>query len=248
MAVGGGHDQMQTTASYSVDNFSATTVLYAFVKSSQGSYYRVNRDNSNLTAWLPESSFSVHEQNSNILYYTDSTCTNLSGHTYRIQTADDTSGTNASTLSTGLTLYIIAITNPYANVLSPVSLNPYDYQVSGGTGIYRLRQEREGVIGGQESFQSSRKTKWFTVGDYEKDAKIRRIKLSYKSNKPFKVKIYADHSTTPTHTLEFESSILKKIRRKKATLRAKILQIEIETYYNASHLLEIYGMEIETDG
>ncbi len=251
MAVGGGFDAIATTASYCRDQYSATQVLFAFRKSTQSGadHYKIIRDNVDLTAYIPESSFSVHDDSSAILYYVDNTATNLSGHTYKVRTAEDTSGTNESDLSAGITLYVLAVvSSAYTTTpFSPVSLNPYNYVVEGGIGISRLRQERESS-GGTEVYQSTRKTKWFAIGDYEKDAKVRRIKLSYKTNRPIKVKVYADHSTTPTHTLTFPQAGLKKIRQMKATLRAKLLQIEIVTDETANHYLEVYGIEVQTDG
>ena len=250
MAVGNNFDIIQTTASFCRDQYSATSVLFAFRKSTQSGadHYKIVRDNVDLTTYLPESSFNVHEDSSVVLYYIDNTATNLSGHTYKVRTAEDTSGTNESALSAGITLYVLASISSVYSISNFLSLNTFSYNATGGIGIFRLRQEREDVLGGQEFYASSRKTKWFAVGDYEQDAKIRRIKLSYKTNKPFKVNIYADHKTTPTHTLIFGQAISKKIARQKATLRAKILQLEIETYKHASHYLEIYGIEVQTDG
>ena len=250
MALAGNFDAIASTASYCSDNYSTTSVIFAFRKSTQSgaNFYKIVRDNVDLTNYLISSNFPEHDDSSVILYYIDNTCTNLSGHAYQVRTAEDSSGTNESALSASITLNILpSLTSLYTSA-GGIGINPFAYQTTGGIGIFRLRQEREDVLGGQEVYQSSRKTKWFAIGDYEQDAKIRRVKLSYKSNKPFKVKLYADHSTIPTHTLVFEQAVLKKMRHKKATLRAKLLQVEIETDKNASQYLEIYGIEIETDG
>ena len=136
--------------------------------------------------------------------------------------------------------------NPFN--FTPVSTNPYNYVAEGGIGVHRLRQEREDVIGGQEMFISKRKTKWFPLKDYENDAKVRRIRMNYKSNRPVTIKVYADYSDNPTHTLVFPQAGNQKMRFKKATLRAKVLQLEVVSENTAYQGLEIFGIEVQTDG
>ena len=66
MAVGGNFDVIASTASYCSDNYSTTSVIFAFRKSTQSGadHYKIVRDNVDLTAYLPESSFPVHDDSS----------------------------------------------------------------------------------------------------------------------------------------------------------------------------------------
>lgn len=259
MAQGSGDQYSIITpqSSLQVSAFSSSRVIFVFPKSSDSTpHYKIIRDGSDLTSFLPESDFAPYSNSSTMLQYTDNTAYTIEipghggGHIYQVQVASDTSGTNASNSSSAMTLGVVAsVMNTYDGAsFVPISTNSFNYTAEGGIGVHRLRQHDPNTLGGMEMYQSKRKTKWFTLGDYENDAKIRRVRLNYRSNRPVTIKIYKDHQDAPTHSLEFPQATNQKIRYKKATLRAKVVQIEIVSQNIAGHYLEIYGMELETSG
>tara|TARA_R100000458_G_C8262903_1_gene238251 strand:- start:1034 stop:1483 length:450 start_codon:yes stop_codon:yes gene_type:complete len=131
---------------------------------------------------------------------------------------------------------------PAINVIStPV----YNYQADGASAIWRARAINSSV--GMELFKSVRETKWFTLIDYETTAKMRRVRLSYKSARNITVKVYKDFETEPCHHLNFKMSGTRTIERIKASARCKVLKLRIETPSWATGGIEIYGCEIELD-
>ena len=254
MAQGSGNQVNPTTpnSNLSLSGYSGKTVVFAFNKSTEvtNPHYKIFRQGTAITDYHPESYFAQSGIDNNTLLYTDTNAPINSNLQYRVSVSEDNSGTNESTMSMSVMLQTLALTvEAYQpTTFTPVSTNPYNYVASGGIGVHRLRQQREGVIGGMEVYQSMRKTKWFPLRDYENDAKLRRVRLNYKSNRPVTVCIYADFQDNPTHTLVFPQAGNQKMRYQKATLRAKMVQVEIKSPNTAGHILEIYGMELLTDG
>jgi len=151
---------------------------------------------------------------------------------------------------------------PTLTSLNNVTSGDNFYTTSGGSGIWRLRSHGIDLENnGQEEYQSVRETKWFSLGDYEKPSKVRRIMMSYASFAPIDVCVYKDHEIVPAFELTFPSTSQKnsqgitvqgekELVYKKATTRARVLKLEIKTpsisssYYQNSKV-EIYGIQVE---
>ena len=151
---------------------------------------------------------------------------------------------------------------PTLTSLNSVTSGNELYTATGGSGIWRLRSHGIDLENnGQEQYQSTRATKWFSLGDYEKPSKVRRIMMSYSSYVPIEVCVYKDHEILPAFVLSFPSTSQKdnqgrevkgekELVYKKATTRARVLKLEVKTpsidssYYENSKV-EIYGIQVE---
>lgn len=120
----------------------------------------------------------------------------------------------------------------------------YTYQSAGASAVWRLRALNGSSVG-QELFASVRETKWFDLNSYSRTAKVRRISMSYFSKKPITVYVYKNFETEPCHTLTFDSSSERTIKKIKASARAHCLKLKIKTAEWVTGGVEIYGMEVE---
>ena len=125
-----------------------------------------------------------------------------------------------------------------------VSQPIYNYRTQGGSAVWRLRALNGNSVGG-EQFESVRKTKWFKLVGYDTSVKIRRISMSYRSQKPIQVQVYKDFEELPCHVLTFKKLTRRGITSVKATAKAKCIMIKIKTATWVTGGVDIYGMEID---
>lgn len=122
----------------------------------------------------------------------------------------------------------------------------YNYATRGGSAVWRLRALNGNSVGG-EMFPAVRETKWFKLIDYNTSVKMRRVSMSYRSQKPLTVYVYKDFEDTPCHVLSFKKLSKRGIHSVKATARAKAVKIKVVTNVWVTQGVDIYGMEIEVD-
>tara|TARA_R100001443_G_scaffold102720_3_gene110962 strand:+ start:592 stop:1029 length:438 start_codon:yes stop_codon:yes gene_type:complete len=132
-------------------------------------------------------------------------------------------------------------TPPAQNIISvPI----YNYRTQGGSAVWRLRGLNGNSVGG-ELFDSVRNTKWFKLKGYDTSAQIRRISMSYRSQKPIQVYVYKDFENLPCHVITFKKLTRRGITSVKASARAKCLMLKIQTASWVTGGVDIYGMEVE---
>ena len=124
-----------------------------------------------------------------------------------------------------------------------VSQPIYNYRTAGGSAVWRLRALNGNSVG-SEFFESVRETKWFNLRGYNNSVKVRRISMSYRSQKPIVVYIYKDFEANPCHTLTFKKLTRRGLHSIKASLRAKCLKVKIQTASWVTGGVDIYGMEV----
>jgi len=120
----------------------------------------------------------------------------------------------------------------------------YNYSSQGGSAVWRLRGLNGNSVGG-EHFESVRETKWFKLSDYDKSVRIRKISMSYRSGKPIRVYVYKDFENEPCHILDFKKLNNRGITSMKASTRAKVLKLKIETQTYVTRGVDIYNVEVD---